>query len=195
MPLYNPAAPLSIEAPSLDALAVRISETAAAQDLNRTPGDAAATLARIKICEPTDPWDTDTGKFTREQLDEELAFQIDLSPAEDAEFTAGVNVGDPEGRCPNMAGSIEARVLTQIRDAEFEEDGEKNCYLWHMDRVAALCEQLFLRVDEAAKGDPIIKRVRRLDKPLWNPTEKVEAQGRHIWSVLVVEYGSRFGDE
>ena len=109
---------------------------------------------------------------------------------------AAVNVGDPEGRCPNTAGAIEVRIITQILEADWLDGaGEADCYLWHCDRVAGLCTQLMLRVDEASRADPQIKRARRLGKPLWNPEEAVQSQGRHIWSVVVVEYGSRFDNE
>lgn len=177
------------------ALAARLSECAATQDMNRDPGNAAAALAKIKVCQPTDPWDLESHKFSAAELDE-LLFQMDLSPGEDEEYVAGVNVGDPEGRCPNTAGAIEVRIVTQILEEDWlDGEGEQDCYLWHCDRVAGLCQQLHLRVDEASKADPQIRRVRRLGKPLWNPEEAVQSQGRHIWSVLVVEYGSRFDNE
>lgn len=193
MPEFDINTAMGTEVKAMVALADLASTCAAVQDLARAPGDAATAFSKIKVCDPTEPWDQNANKITLAQLVEEIGFQIDISPGDEEEYTASVNVGDPEGECPDVTGAFAMRVIWWVTDEEWQEFGGQDRYLMFLDRVAGMCEQLHGRAD--ATGLLYVKRVRRMGKPLWNEEDSLATQGRHLWAEVVVEYGTRFSDD
>jgi hypothetical protein len=190
VPLFDPNAALSLEAPALYQLADRLAECTAFQELNDFQADATLAREKIKICAETDPWDQTGGLVTKDQL-ESILLEANVDPGDDESHATRVAVGDPEGRCPEERGLIEITLRRQIRDTELADYGADDLYLWFLDRVSAIAKQLHLRAD--ATGQPLIGEVRRPERPKWNPEQARTAQGLSLWAILAVTWGDRGG--
>ena len=185
MALYNNASPKSHEAPRLHDVAELLSNTAQMIELSESE-NAAAALLKIRIGPIRDPLDGE--EYTIDELkNQPFICQVAASDEEGSESLRSETVGGS----PKTGGTAEIYMRRHARAAELSDtDGRQDVYLYFLDRVSAIAEQVYEQSSLLVEPVRVI-RMTRLRGPLFASYAAEAGQGEYIWCAYECEWGDR----
>ena len=182
MALFNPAAALSEETNALYTCRSLLSQCSTLQALCETPGDAAATLAKISPGLPDPP--ADVQGFTVDELEQRLITSMIYPHFEEGGLL--VSMSRAVACVSEKEGYFKWHIRRQVRDVEINAaNGRWDVYLYFLDRTSHVCQQLV----ELADLNLMVSQVKRTAGPMFNHKDDRPTQGLHIWADYLIRWG------
>jgi len=180
--LFNVNEPKSVELTALYQARDVLAQSTALQEILEVGLDVAAA-SRLIIIGPDDP-PFDGESYTVSELVNRHAY-AQLMPQLDEESMSAMRAGGV-GALSEPAGSFHLQVRRQVRTFERYNttNGRRDVYLYFLDRVSRMCEQ----VVELDQIGVTMRSISRRRGPLFNPEADREAQGTFVWADFAITW-------
>jgi hypothetical protein len=180
--LFNVNEPLSVEVEALYLARDVLSQSTALQELLEVGRDAAGA-ARLIVVGPHDP-PFNGESYTVSELQNRFCYAQMLPQLEEESMTA-LRAGGV-GALSEPEGSFQLQIRRQVRKRELYNttNGRRDVYLYFLDRVSRMCEEV-VEIDHIGMT---FKSIRRRRGPLFNPDADQEAQGMFVWADFTITW-------